>query len=177
MATVTCIFPFREWATMSFGETCLSLLTGHHLMYSIHVTPIGWFLPRVREKPVHSLPWKNSKGFKNISVTHLTLLKHISWLSFWRVLLWPTPGPSVTHTIASGALRPACRDSGGHVYKWGEPGQPVGFVLYHIPTSPGRVRKIQSREHQPHHITLLVPGTQTLSMICFHTYISVHLWM
>lgn len=111
---------------------------------------------------------------KHLFVTHLTLLKPISWLSVWRVLLWPTPGRSVTHTIASGAPRPACRDSGGHVYT---PGQPVGFILNHIPTSPGRVTKIPSREHQPHHIILLVPGTQTPSMICFHIYISVHLWM
>lgn len=66
--------------------------------------------------------------------------------------------PSVTHTTAISALRPAGRARAG-LYMWGDQGKSVASTLDHTPAYDIELRKIGPGNRQSHKVPLLAPGT------------------
>lgn len=111
--------PSWQWATVSWRETCLSLFTGDYLGPFLHVTQPGCFPSKVRETQFTPCPGESPSGSNTALRTHWTLLTGTTRLGGWRLLFWPTPpsrGPIR-------ALTASFRDTGAHLWLWGEQGK------------------------------------------------------
>ena len=129
------------------------------------MTLTGWFLSKVREKPVHSLPWKSSQWSPNFT-THPAPSKHTSWLSFCHLLFWPVLYLQDTHNGHQGT-------KGFIEATLGMWAKRRKIWLHPIPHCDlSRTGKIGFKERQPHKIIPLV--SCTCVSIHVSTYLSIY---
>lgn len=129
-----------------------------------HLTPTGWFLSKVREEPVHPLPWKNSQWSpKQPFTTHPAPSKHTAWLGFCYLLFWPVLYLQDTHNGHQGTQDFTEAALG----TWSKRRKIWLHPIPHCDLSC--TGKIEFKERQPHKIIPLVPGT------CMSIHVSMYL--